>query len=125
MAAQEALQTMGLYGSKAQAQAQVNDTNDFKIDAGSKAPPASTAGHQLDKGPTQGTNLVSPLPKTGRASFAARKEDPKMIEKVTEKNDIAGTINGMSAFIDGYLRINKRKYGSRGPYGVVSGGYKV
>lgn len=31
-----------------------------------------------------------------------------------EKDDLAGTVNGVSANIDGYKRINKRRYAARG-----------
>lgn len=122
MATQDALQTMGMSGdAAAQRQAQVNDTNDISLT------PAK-AGAQLDKGPSANEpKLTSALPTPKRRGFSApSKEDPKLLAKMSDsKNDVAGQINGTPAFIDGYLRIQKRRYGSRGQYGVISKGYKI
>lgn len=122
MATQDALQTMGMTSDAAQRQAQVNDTNDIAITP-------SKSGAQLDKGPSakpEGPKLTSGLPTPKRANFSASKEDPKLLEKMADsKNEVAGQVNGMGAFIDGYLRIQKRKYGSRGQYGIISKGYRL
>jgi hypothetical protein len=123
MATQDALQTMGMSGDAAAArQSQVNDTNDFDLSGVTK----SGGGAQIDKGPSASTpKLTSGLPKTKRAAFSASKEDPKLLEKMASENDTAGKVNGVPAFIDGYLRIQKRRYGSRGQYGIISKGYKI
>jgi hypothetical protein len=126
MAKQDALQTSGLSGdSAAQRQAQVNDTNDFDL----SNVPTAKGGAQVTKAPAEGAKptLTGLLPKTKRASFAdkAGKEDPKMLAKLADQNQVAGKFNGQPAFIDGYLRIQKRRYGSRGQYGIISKGYMV
>jgi len=61
-----------------------------------------------------GPKVTSELPKPKRKSFAARKEDPALIGKLdSDEGGTAGQFNGVGSFIDGYLRINKRKYGRR------------
>lgn len=96
------LQTSGLTGFQ---KAGGNSQSDIKLDSTS-----NTANQQQ----LPNTNF-GPQPK--RSSFAVRKEDPALIDKMSsEDQGQAGVFNGTSSFIDGYLRINKRRYGARGPY---------
>jgi len=46
--------------------------------------------------------------------FAVKKEDPALLDKMnSDEKGVPGTFAGISSFIDGYLRINKRRYGAR------------
>ncbi len=100
--ASSGLTTSGFSGAQSSG---ANKTSDIKIEA-----PTSSKKQE-------GPKITSELPKAKRASFAARKEDPALLDKLsTEEGGQAGTINGVGSFIDGYLRINKRRYGRRGPY---------
>lgn len=48
-----------------------------------------------------------------RKIMAIRKEDPALLDKMnSDEEGVAGQFNGVGAFIDGYLRINKRRYGA-------------
>lgn len=49
--------------------------------------------------------------------FAPRKEDQSILNQTnSDPKAQAGTFNGVSAAIDGYLRIAKRRYVARGAY---------
>jgi hypothetical protein len=86
---------------KSEQSASANKSNDIQIN---RVPPTKE----------DGPKVTSELPKPKRASFSARKEDPALIGKMDSDEDgTAGTFNGVGSFIDGYLRINKRKYGRR------------
>lgn len=101
--ASSGLTTSGFTGTQSTA---ANKTSDIKIEAPVKA-----------EAKQEGPKITSELPKAKRSSFAARKEDPALLDKLNAEEDgTAGQINGVSSFIDGYLRINKRRYGRRGPY---------
>jgi hypothetical protein len=96
------LQTSGLSGRQATA---AKNTSDIKLDT-----PAADQNQN-------NTQTTSPLPKPKRANFGVRKEDPALLSKLaSDEQGQAGTFNGASSYIDGYLRINKRRYGRRGPY---------
>lgn len=103
--ASSGLTTSGFSGTQTTS---ANKTSDIKIEK-----PVTQDSAKEQKAPT----LTSGLPKAKRSSFAARKEDPALLDKLnSDESGTAGQVNGVSSFIDGYLRINKRRYGRRGPY---------
>ena len=86
---------------KSEQSASANKSSDIQIN---RVPPTKE----------DGPKVTSELPTPKRKSFSARKEDPALIDKLNSDEDgTAGQFNGVSSFIDGYLRINKRRYGSR------------
>jgi hypothetical protein len=96
------LQTRGLSGSQKSTGGQSSDIKLDSVPAGNDQQQATPK--------TFG-------PQTKRANFSVRKEDPALIDKMSsDEQGQVGTFNGTSSFIDGYLRINKRRYGRRGPY---------
>jgi hypothetical protein len=70
-----------------------------------KAPAANPTGQPTTAAPTS-------IPK--KNIFAVKKEDPALLDKMnSDEKGMPGTFAGISSFIDGYLRINKRRYGAR------------
>jgi recombination DNA repair RAD52 pathway protein len=52
-------------------------------------------------------------------TFSPKKEDQSILNQTnSDPKAVPGQFNGMSSFIDGYLRIAKRRYVARGAYNV-------
>ena len=80
----------------------------LKIETPAKA--AATKANASNNMPaqSQGSSAAKSL-KIERGSVEKSKD--AMLPR-QEEGDVAGAVNGVGAFIDGYLRINKRKYTS-------------
>jgi hypothetical protein len=81
--------------------------------------PKGGADLQIQKAPPKESAVPADkqLPRAKKQIFTAKKEDPALVGKLTsEDGGYAGQFNGIGAMIDGYLRINKRRYGQRGNY---------
>jgi hypothetical protein len=74
--------------------------------------PKQSGDLQIEQPDTRTSEQKSP---TKRRIFTATKEDPALIEQM-KPEDSREMFSGVDAMIDGYYRINKRRYGSRGQY---------
>lgn len=87
----------------------------FKQGATSNVPKAQ-GDVQIETPASRDVPQEQQMPKK-KQIFTAKKEDPALIGKLSsDEAGYAGQFNGVGAMIDGYLRINKRRYGQRGQY---------